>query len=54
MKSLSIRIDARLLDKLHIAADDEGRSACAQILYLIRKDIEKFEKTNGKIEIGWR
>ena len=43
-KSLSIRIDKDMLDKLHIIADYEGRSANSQILVLIRQCIEEYEK----------
>ena len=49
VKSLSIRIDDKMLDKLHIVADYEGRSANSQILILIRDCIEKYEEKNGKI-----
>ena len=51
-KSLSIRIDNEMLDKLHIVADYEGRSANSQILILIRDCIEQYEEKHGKIEIG--
>ena len=51
MKSLSIRIDEELLHKLHIVADYEGRSANSQILILIRKCVEEYEKEQGKIVI---
>ena len=44
IKSLSIRIDEEMLNKLHIVAEYEGRSANSQILILIRDCIEKFEK----------
>lgn len=50
-KSLSIRIDSEMLNKIHIVADYEGRSANSQILILIRDSIEKFEKEHGKIEL---
>ncbi|MCE5236005.1 MAG: Arc family DNA-binding protein [Clostridiaceae bacterium] len=49
-KSLSIRIDDEMLNKLHVVADYEGRSANSQILILIRDCIETYEKTHGKIE----
>ena len=49
IKSLSIRIDEKMLDKLHIIADYEGRSANCQILILIRDSIQKFEKEHGAI-----
>lgn len=51
IKSLSIRIDADMLHKLHIVANYEGRSANSQILILIRECIEKYEEKHGKIEI---
>ena len=51
-KSLSIRIDDEMLDKLHVVADYEGRSANSQILILIRDCIEKYEEKHGKISIG--
>ena len=51
IKSLSIRIDDRMLDKLHVVADYEGRSANSEILILIRKAIEKYETTHGDIKI---
>ena len=54
VRSLSIRIDDTMLDKLHYVADYEGRSANSQILILIRDCVEKFEKEHGKIEVGTR
>ena len=42
-KSLSIRIESEMLDKLHVVADYEGRSANSQILILIRDCIEAYE-----------
>lgn len=51
IKSLSIRIDDKMLDKLHVVADYEGRSANSQILVLIRDCIEKYEEKHGKIEL---
>ena len=47
IKSLSIRIEDEMLDKLHQVADYEGRSANSQILFLIRKCIEEFEKEHS-------
>ncbi|MBQ8687793.1 MAG: hypothetical protein IJ512_04495 [Ruminococcus sp.] len=52
IKSLSIRIDSEMLDKLHVVADYEARSANGQILVLIRECIEKYEEKHGKIELG--
>ena len=51
MKNLSIRIDDKLLHKLHIVADYEGRSCNGQILVLIRDLVEKYEEKHGKIEV---
>lgn len=53
-KSMSIRIDDDLLDKLHIVADYEGRSANGQVLVLIRKCVEQYEKEHGTIPLGSR
>jgi hypothetical protein len=50
IKSLSIRIDDELLNKLHIVANYEGRSANSQILILIRDCVQKYEEKQGKIE----
>lgn len=49
IKSLSIRIDDSLLDKLHVVADYEGRSANSQILVLIRDSVNKYEAEHGVI-----
>ena len=49
IKSVSIRIDEEMLNKLHVVADYEGRSANSQVLILIRNCIEAFEKEHGKI-----
>ena len=51
IKSLSIRIDEEVLDKLHIVADYEGWSANSEILILIRDAIEEYEEKHGKIII---
>ena len=53
-KSLSIRIDEEMLDKLHVIADYEGRSANSQILVLIRDLIEQYEAKHGEIKTGKR
>ena len=49
IKSLSIRIDEIMLDRLHVVADYEGRSANSQILILIRDCIEGYEAKHGTI-----
>lgn len=50
-KSLSIRIDESMLNKIHVVADYEGRSANSQILILIRDCIQQFEKEHGEIKL---
>lgn len=50
IKSLTIRIDDTLLDKLHVVSDYEGRSANSQVLILIRNCVREYEKENGEIE----
>ena len=49
IKSLSMRIDEEMLNKLHVVADYEGRSANSQILILIRDCIEAYETKHGSI-----
>ena len=49
-KHLGIEIDPELHFKLHYIAKYEGRSANGQILYLIRRCINEFEKENGEIK----
>ena len=53
-KSLSIRIEEEMLDKLHVIADYEGRSANSQILVLVRDLIESYEEKHGEIKTGKR
>lgn len=51
-KHLGIRLeDVDLHYKLHYIAKYEGRSANAHILYLIRRDIERFEDKHGVITV---
>jgi len=52
VKSLSIRIDTEVLNKLHVVAAYEGRSANSQILKLIRDSIELYEEKHGVIQMG--
>lgn len=49
VKSVSIRIEEAMLDKLGYVADYEGRSINSHVLCLIRDDIKKFEKEHGVI-----
>ena len=53
-KSLSIRIDEEMLDKLHNVADYEACSANGQIIVLIRECIEKNEERHGGIKLNKR
>ena len=50
VKSVSIRIEQEMLDKLSYIADYEGRSVNSQVLVLIRQNIQAFENANGVIE----
>jgi len=49
IKSLSIRIEEEMLDKLHVVAEYEGRSANSQILILIRDCIVQYEAEENRI-----
>ncbi len=49
VKSVSIRIEQEMLDKLSYVADYEGRSLNSHVLVLIRESIKKFEAENGVI-----
>lgn len=49
IKSVSIRIEEEMLEKLGFVADYEGRSVNSRILVLIRENIKKFEEQNGEI-----
>lgn len=49
IKSVSIRIEKEMLEKLGFVADYEGRSVNSHILVLIRENIKKFEEQNGEI-----
>ena len=50
-KHLGLRIDSDTHFKLQYIAQYEGRSINGEVLYLIRKEIERFEKEHGKIEM---
>ena len=49
IKSVSIRIEEEMLEKLGYIADYEGRSINSHVLVLIRENIKKFEESNGAI-----
>ena len=50
IKSVSIRIEEEMLNKIAYVADYEGRSVNSHVLVLIRESIQAFEKENGPIE----
>ena len=50
VKSVSIRIEEEMLNKIAYIADYEGRSVNSQVLILIRENIKAFEQANGPIE----
>lgn len=50
VKSVSIRMEKEMLDKLGYVADYEGRSLNSQVLVLIRNSIQEFETKHGKIQ----
>ena len=47
LKSVSIRIEEEMLEKLGYVADYEGRSVNSHVLVLIRENIKKFEEEHG-------
>jgi len=50
VKSVSIRIEEEMLQKIDFVANYEGRSVNSHILVLVRNDIKAFENEHGKIE----
>ena len=46
-----LRIDPETHDKLYYIAEYKGRSGNGQVLHLIRRCIEDFEKEHGKIDL---
>lgn len=50
VKSVSIRIEEEMLEKLGYVADYEGRSVNSHVLVLIRRDIKQFEEKHGPVE----
>ena len=50
VKSVSIRIEEEMLEKLGYVADYEGRSINSHVLVLIRENIKGFEAEQGMIE----
>lgn len=52
VKSVSIRIEEEMLQKIAYVADYEGRSINSHILVLVRNSVKEFEEKNGKIVLG--
>ena len=50
IKSVSIRIEEEMLDKIGYVADYEGRSVNSHVLVLIRENIKNFEEEHGSID----
>ncbi len=50
IKSVSIRIEEEMLNKIAHIAEYEGRSVNSQVLVLIRENIKTFEDVNGVID----
>ena len=50
VKSVSIRIEEEMLEKLGFVADYEGRSVNSHVLVLVRNDIKAFEEQHGPIQ----
>ena len=50
IKSVSIRIEVEMLNKIGYVADYEGRSVNSHVLVLIRENIKKFEEEHGSID----
>ena len=51
-KTFLLRVDAELMNKLFYVADYEGRSANGQLVVLIRRCVEQYEKKYGPIVLG--
>ena len=51
-KTFTLRIDEKLLNRLHYASAKNQRSATAQIIFLVERFLEDFEKENGAIPLS--
>ncbi len=49
-KSVSIRIEEEMLEKIGFVAEYEGRSVNSHILVLIRQNIKAYEEEHGAID----
>ena len=50
IKSISIRIEEEMLEKIGFVAHYEGRSVNSHVLVLIRDSIKAFESEHGEIK----
>ena len=50
VKSVSIRMEEEMLNKISYVADYERRSINSHVLFLIRESIKEFEEKHGKIK----
>ena len=51
IKKMTVRVNKDILQKLTAVAKIEGRSVNSQIVQLLRKNIEEFEKCHGEIPL---
>ena len=49
VKSVSIRIEEEMLERINLVADHEGRSFNSHVLVLIRDSVSQYEEKYGKI-----
>lgn len=49
LKSLSVRMEEEILDKIHVISSYEDRSANGQVLMLIKRCIKEYEKSNPEL-----
>ena len=50
-KTMTFRMDANILKKLHYVARYDGRSTNSYVMHTIRQLIKNFEKEHGEIEL---
>ena len=50
-RHFGLRIEDELLRKFRYVREYDGRSAKAQILYMIRKCVQEYEKEHGEIKL---
>lgn len=51
LPQFTVRMDPELLEKLRYIAEYHARSANREIEMLVKRHVEKFEQTHGKIEL---